>query len=142
MADFKFLKHRRATEQETREFYAEKERVFQMANARDLKGRERFSFIYEQSRDYPFYYSRQLNCVMYAPPDEEVFKHWCRHNDIAPRDMDVARKVWDAAIKFYRESNYDEETSAEVKRGTELLRHMTPEQIRQRSLEHQRQYSQ
>ena len=139
--DFQFLKHRRATEEETRLFYEHRRQTMHDANARNLKGKERFAFICARAREIQLYYSRPLNCVMFAPTDDEAFKHWCRHHKIGATDMFIARKAWDAAIEFYKQSNYDEALLKEVRAGETELRKMRPEQIRERSLDHERKFS-
>lgn len=141
MSEFQFLKHRRATEEETRHFYEHKHETFQQANDRGLKGKERFAFIYERTRDLQLYYSRSLDCVMFAPTDDEVFKHWCKHNQIAATDMFIARKVWDAAVSFYKQSNYDPETLKAVRAGEKVIRTLRPDEIRERSAKHERRFS-
>ena len=139
--DFKYLKHRRATEQETYEFYRERRRTMQIADSRGLRGKERFAFVCERAKTFPFYYSTQLNCVMFVPSDDQVFRHWCRHHDIPSEQMEFARKIWDAGIAFWRESNYDEETLEEHRKGVDRLRLMKQDAIREQRAEHERRYS-
>lgn len=141
MSEFQFLKHRYASEDETRHFYEHKRETFQQANDQGLKGRERFAFIYERTRDLRLYYSRSLDSVMYAPSDDEVFKHWCKHNQVTATDMFIARKVWDAAVAFYKQSNYDDVTLKAVRAGEKVIRGMRPDEIRERALAHERRYS-
>jgi hypothetical protein len=137
---FRFLKHRRATEQETHDFYREKRQAMADAEAKGLTGKEKFAFLCERGRNFPFYYSTQLNCVMYAPPDAEVFQNWFRQQGFSPDHFDVAHEAWQAACAYYRESNYDEQTHREYRAGVERLRKMTQAQIRQQRADHEKRY--
>lgn len=110
------------------------------ADARGLKGKERFAFVCERGRQSLFYYSTQLNCVMYAPSDAVIFQHWFDHHSFRPDDREVAYTAWQAARAFYREANYDEQTHREYRAGVQLLSRMTQAQIHQQRIDHEARY--
>jgi hypothetical protein len=136
-----FLRHRIATEEETREYYRRKSEVREDGKRRGYVGKALFHFTTEQMMGCRFYYSAALDTVMYRPSKDEVFEDFCKQARIESFDKEEARKIWHAALQYANAPHIPDELIQKHREGRDKLERMTPDQVMFQRDAHARRYS-
>lgn len=140
-AGIQFLKHRLATEKETRDYYRRKSDIHDEGKRLGLSGKELFAYTTAEGRKIPFYYSAALDSVVYEPTPDEVFDAFCKAAKVESFDRAHARKIWDLALKYAHEPRFDEELLVRHREGARRVRNMCPDDVMSLRDRHRQRYS-
>ena len=137
----KFLKHRLATEAETRYYYRRKSEIHEAGKRQGLSGKELFAYTTAESRKLNLGYSSALDSVIYIPTSDEVFDAFCKEHNVETFDRSEARRIWDLALQYAHQPRFEPDLLKQHQEGARKLRHATPDEHMQRRDRHRQRYS-